>query len=243
MRRVDLSSDWNLWAYSTLSRQPLDAAASSIPDEALAGNMASEGLTVFPLSSKDSGVRIAFAGPTLDDALIASCRGGSKQAFNTLVFRYKNRLYTLAVRLLGDQSEAEDITQETFLRAYEKIEEFRGEALFSTWLYRICYNQCLNCLARRKNDRGKDIAAESHPDSAPAVPDQLLATERQEQVRWAITQLKQELREVIVLYHTASLSYEEIADLLRLPVGTVRSRLHRGREQLKELLRPYLKDP
>lgn len=177
-----------------------------------------------------------------DRALVTACRAGNRQAFTTLVRRHKNRLYTLAVRLLGEQGEAEDITQETFVRAYEKLQEFRGDALFSTWLHRICANLCLTRLAQNKHMPGAGPWTEHLSDPRPGVPDQMLAKERRQLIRWALAQLEPEFRAVIVLYHMEYFFYEEIADLLAVPVGTVRSRLHRGREKLKALLRPYLQD-
>ncbi|MGH9428982.1 MAG: RNA polymerase sigma factor [Terriglobia bacterium] len=180
-----------------------------------------------------------------DHALVAACCAGNKQAFDVLVLRYTHSLSTLARRLLGEHHEAEDLTQETFLRAYEKIEEFRGEAQFSTWLYRICFNLCLNRLRKKKNDltnkMGVDALAEELLDSRGRLPEQLtMKRERQKLVKGALAEMTPEFREVFLLHNRIDLSYEEIAQRLRLPVGTVRSRLHRGRAQLKERLRPYL---
>lgn len=175
-----------------------------------------------------------------DHEALAECWAGNKQAFNELVLRHKDRLYTVAVQLLGDSGEAEDVTQEAFLKAYEKLSEFRGEAQFSTWIYRICYNLCLNRLTRKRTDREEAVYPETLPDGKEQFLDWLLVKEQQDLVRRAVAQLAMEFREVILLYYTGQFSYEEIARLLELPVGTVRSRLHRGREQLKDLLRPYL---
>jgi len=177
-----------------------------------------------------------------DHAVLAECSTGNTQAFNELVLRHKDRLYTVAVQLLGDSSEAEDVTQEAFLRAYEKLTEFRGDARFSTWLYRICYNLCLNHLTRKKIDRQEGLFPETLPDGEEQFLDHAIVKEQQDVVRRAISQLTVEFRDVVILYYTGQLSYEEIASLLELPVGTVRSRLHRGREQLKDLLRPYFQE-
>jgi RNA polymerase sigma-70 factor (ECF subfamily) len=177
-----------------------------------------------------------------DHEALAECRAGNKQAFDELVLRHKNRLYTVAVQLLGDNGEAEDVTQDTFLKAYENLVEFRGDAQFSSWLYRICYNLCLNRLTRKRVDRQEGVFLEALPDGEERFLDQLIVKEQHDLVRCAISQLAVEFREVVILYYTGQLSYEEIASLLELPVGTVRSRLHRGREQLKDLLRPYLQE-
>jgi len=177
-----------------------------------------------------------------DHELVAACRIGNRQAFNELARYHKDRVYTIAVRLLEDHHEAEDIAQETFVKAYEGITAFRGDAKFSTWLYRICYNLCLNCLERKKRNPGDDSLPETLADPIASLPEQLIAQERRELVQWALACLTPEFREVVVLYYTGQLSYEEIATLQELPIGTVRSRLHRGREELKELLRPHLQE-
>jgi RNA polymerase sigma-70 factor (ECF subfamily) len=173
---------------------------------------------------------------------VAACCIGNRQAFNELVCNHKDRVYTIAVRLLGDCHEAEDIAQETFVKAYEGISAFRGDAKFSTWLYRICYNLSLNCLARKKRNPGDDCLPETLADPIASLPEQLIAQEQRQFVQQALTCLKPEFREVVVLYYTGQLSYEEIATLQDLPIGTVRSRLHRGRQELKERLRPHLQE-
>jgi RNA polymerase sigma-70 factor, ECF subfamily len=194
---------------------------------------------------KSKGLGTALPREEEDHTLISECCAGHTQAFNRLVFRHQNSVSTLATRLLRDPCEAEDVTQDTFLRAYERIEEFRGEAKFSTWLYRICHNLCLNHLKRKKTDPTNNIGDKALPEELAAprnrLPDQMLIRkEQQHLVKQAFAHMTQEFREVLVLHHTAHLSYEEIAETLGLPVGTVRSRLHRGREEIKEHLRPYL---
>lgn len=195
-------------------------------------------------NKKSTGDKLAAGGLEWDPdhELVAACRGGNRQAFQTLALRHKDRLYSLAARLLGDRGEVEDITQETFLRAYQNIEEFRGDARFTTWLYRICYNLCLSCLERKKNQSLEGVVPEELPDLGAQLSDQLIANERRDIVKRALSRMTPEFREVIVLYYTGQLPYEEVATLLELPVGTVRSRLHRGRAELKELLRPYFQE-
>lgn len=182
-----------------------------------------------------------------DHSLIAECCAGKKQACDGLVLRHNNSVATLAVRLRGDHSEAQDVTQDTFLKAYEGVEEFREDAKFSTWLYRICHNLCLSSLRKKKNDpihdAGEETLPEELPDSRGRLPDHvLMRKERQNLVTRALSYMSQEFREVLELQHTTPLSYQEIAELLGRPVGTVRSRLHRGREEIKAHLRSYLRD-
>jgi RNA polymerase sigma-70 factor (ECF subfamily) len=201
----------------------------------------------FPARRTNSEERCAsFLASDPDTALVLQCCAGNKEAFNGLVLRHKDRLYLLALRLLKDHHEAEDVAQDAFLRAYERIDEFRGAAKFSTWLYRICYNLCLNRLEKRKKDTGSESALNALPSEAEASGscEQWLMKEQQRKeqhslIHWALSCLKPEFRQVLLCYSTDDLSYEEIAELLALPVGTVRSRLHRGREELKRLLRPY----
>ncbi|MGH7818352.1 MAG: RNA polymerase sigma factor, partial [Candidatus Binatia bacterium] len=187
-----------------------------------------------------SGGRVPEA-QSADEKLLALCRAGHRESFHGLVLRYEGRVFTLAFRLLADRGDAEDLTQETFLKAYESLETFRGDSRFSTWLYRICRNLCLNRLARQKNEPlPAGGPSEVLPDPQTRLPERLIAEEQGRIVEWAISRLKPEFREVVALYCTETLSYEEIASSLDVPVGTVRSRLHRGREELKELLRRHL---
>ena len=174
-----------------------------------------------------------------DQTLIGQSCAGSKEAFEQLVLHHKDRVYTLACRVLGNYGEAEDVAQETFLRAYECLADFRGEARFSTWLYRICYNLCVNRFQRKNREANNNSVTDAAPNSAIGSCEQLIVKEQQRLLNWALSCLKKELREVVLLYHTDHLSYEEIASVLGHPVGTVRSRLHRGREELKAILRPY----
>jgi RNA polymerase sigma-70 factor (ECF subfamily) len=174
-----------------------------------------------------------------DHLLVLRCRTGDKEAFNVLVLRHKDRLHMLARRLLKDRGEAEDLVQDTFLRAYLRIEEFGGESKFSTWLHRICYNLCLNRLERKRKEAGSESDMETVPDLTTGSVEYLLCKEQQRLMQWALSHVKPEFREVLLLHNTDHLSYDEIAELLELPVGTVRSRLHRGREELKKLLQPY----
>lgn len=192
--------------------------------------------------NENNGTEPELPKPDPDRELIAACRIGDRQAFNELVRHHKGRVYTIAVRLLEDYHEAEDIAQETFFKAYEGIAAFRGDAKFSTWLYRICYNLCLNYLERKKRNPGHDSLPETLADPVASLPEQLIAQERRGFVQQALACLTPEFREVVVLYYTGQLSYEEIATLQELPIGTVRSRLHRGRQELKERLRPHLQE-
>jgi len=148
----------------------------------------------------------------------------------------------VALRMLGSRAEAEDVAQEAFLRAYRSVAEFRGDAKLSTWLYAITSRLCLNRLdsAERRRTRHGDDLLESVADERLDPPGTLEERERRTALHRAIAELSDERRVVVVLADLEGLAYEEIAEALSLPVGTVRSRLHRARMELRERLEKLL---
>lgn len=177
-----------------------------------------------------------------DIACILDFQAGREQGFNRLALRHKDRVYGLCLRLLaGDSGEAEDAAQEAFLRAYRGLRGFRMEARFSSWLYRIAVNVCKNKMASpawREARRHLDIdTAESGMEDASPSPDQVLeAKGRRERIEAAIVRLPEEQRVLVVLRDVEGRSYEEIAEATGLNPGTVKSRLNRGRAQLRAWL-------
>ena len=172
--------------------------------------------------------------------LLARLRAGDPRAFEELVIGYQHRVFGVALRMLGNRAEAEEIAQEVFLRAHRAVADFRGEARLSTWLYGIASRLCLNRLASpdRRMARGDAILA----DVTAATPDAAAELERVEldaALRTAIAELPEERRLVLVLRDVEGLSYEQIAEALAVDPGTVRSRLHRARMQLKEKLERF----
>jgi RNA polymerase sigma-70 factor, ECF subfamily len=172
-----------------------------------------------------------------------------EQAFSELVRTHEQAVFRLAFRMLGNASEAEDLAQEVFVQVFRSVESFRGDSKLSTWLYRITVNLSHNrtkYLARRQNARHQDLEESMMGtlDSAPGVtvgqvsrPDlELLGNELERVVQSCLTELEPEFREVLVLRDIEGLSYEEIAILLELPTGTLKSRLHRARAELKKLV-------
>jgi RNA polymerase sigma-70 factor (ECF subfamily) len=175
---------------------------------------------------------------------------GDKKAFDLLVLKYQRKLMRLVSRLVHDQAEAEDIVQESFIRAYRALPQFRGDAAFYTWLYRIGVNTAKNHLVQRKNQpralqdedpeeaenwaEGEQLRDNNTPESMLASK-QIAAT-----VNSAMEGLTEELRTAITLREVESLSYEEIADMMGCPIGTVRSRIFRAREAIAAKLRPLL---
>ena len=172
---------------------------------------------------------------------VSRLRAGDRRAFEELVRTQQHRVYGLALRMLGNASEAEDVAQEAFLRAHRGLAEFWGDARLSTWLYAIVSRLCLNRLAgseRRLARHGEETLARL-VDANPG-PDQALERgELEEALHRAIGELPEERRIVVVLRDVEGLAYEEIAEALELPIGTVRSRLHRARLDLKEKLERF----
>ncbi len=183
-----------------------------------------------------------------DTELIAASLAGDTAAFGELVSRYQNRLYHSLVHMLGSAEDAKDVAQDAFVLAFQKLSTFRGDAQFYSWLFRIAMNAAVN-FRRRVRSLGASIdAAKERIGTEPADlrrdarPEQPLEqAERQRIVRAALAQLSDEFRTPLVLCEMEGLKYEEIAELLKCPIGTVRSRIHRARLELREKLQRMLK--
>ncbi|MCA8995932.1 MAG: sigma-70 family RNA polymerase sigma factor [Planctomycetaceae bacterium] len=178
-----------------------------------------------------------------DLRLIESTLAGDTEAFGELVLRYQDRLCGTLVHMLGSVHDARDVAQEAFLLAFEKLETFRRESSFYSWLFRIAYNAAISQRRKeRKNrrsiDHQKDQTGSEPTDSRPANDPayQLEIEDSQRQVREALDELGEEYRDAIVLKELEGLRYEEIAEILGCPIGTVRSRIHRARQLLREKL-------
>ena len=174
-------------------------------------------------------------------SLVVRLRQGERRAFEELVIAYQHRVFGVALRMLGNRAEAEEIAQETFLRAHRALPEFRGEARLHTWLYAIASRLCLNRLASadRRLVRGDDEALATAPAGEPSAAAMLERAELDAAVREAIAALPEERRIVVVLRDVEGLSYDEIGEALGLEPGTVRSRLHRARLDLKAKLERF----
>lgn len=174
-------------------------------------------------------------------ALVERLRGGDPEAFEELVRTYQHRVFGIAVRMLGDASEAEDVAQEAFVRAHRALPGFRGEARLSTWLHAIVSRLCLNRLASgerrlRMPDAGL-IARRADP--RPDATEDLERGELEAALARAIGELPEDRRVVVLLRDVEGFSYDEIATALGLEPGTVRSRLHRARMDLKAKLERF----
>ena len=185
----------------------------------------------------------------LDQALVERAQKGDKRAFELLVIKYQRKLGRLLSRMVRDAAEVEDITQETFIKAYRALPGFRGESAFYTWLYRIGVNTAKNYLVGRKRQASSsDVQAEDAENYEEgdmlrdvATPDAELQTKQIAQaVNSAVDALPDELRVAITLREIEGMSYEEIAQMMECPIGTVRSRIFRAREAIAERIRPML---
>jgi RNA polymerase sigma-70 factor (ECF subfamily) len=188
--------------------------------------------------------------PSVDIQFLESLRRGDAAAFERLVNERSGDVYALLYRLTADAEEARDLTQETFLRAFQSISRFRGEANLKTWLYRIAINQARNrwrWWRRRRRDATVSLDGSDRPDEqaltgrlrneAAVDPEQeTLAHEREQQLREALLGLRRSYREAVILRDVEGFSYEEIAATLQINIGTVKSRLSRGRLELRKKL-------
>lgn len=178
-------------------------------------------------------------------ALCERVAAGDERAFVELVERYQHRVFAFCARMLGDRAEAEDIAQDVFLTVYKSAGDFRGDSAFSTWLFRIAKNQTLNRIkylerrgrsARRREVDGEDRVARLVDEDVQS-PDDVVADRQQAQmIQEAINELGEEHRAVVVLRDMEDMSYEEISDITGLPLGTVKSRIHRARSALAKRL-------
>lgn len=176
----------------------------------------------------------------MDDArLVVQFQRGDEDAFDELVERHRRRVYSMVSRL-ASPAEADDLAQDVFIAAYKALPNFRGESAFSTWLYRISVHVCSHHLRKRRLDTQELDEQHIDWDHGHDPEHSAISGELQGRVRDAIQQLPYKLRLVVVLRDLHGLSYEEIAQVLACPIGTVRSRLHYATQRLATVLRPYV---
>lgn len=175
--------------------------------------------------------------PERDEDLVERSRAGDHAAFTELVRRHESRVYGLCLRILGDPDDARDAAQDTFLTLYRKLAQFRGDARFTTWLHRIGVNCCYDALRRsRRQPMLRVVDDDAAPETGPPVDDHADAVAGTLDAASALAQLPEEYRVVLVLADVQDLPYEEISKVLDVPVGTVKSRVHRGRIALAKIL-------
>ena len=194
-----------------------------------------------------------MAGPDVDSLLVERVKRGDSRAFEMLVVKYQRRIERLVGRMVRDVDMVQDIAQETFIRAYRAMPQFRGESAFYTWLYRIAVNTAKKMLLDLKrnplvteasfalSEDGEETSRVENELSDGATPEAILASkEIAAAVNAAIDALSEDLRQAITLREIEGLSYEEISEVMNCPIGTVRSRIFRAREAIATRLRPLL---
>lgn len=200
-------------------------------------------------SLANSSIKVSNAVNNDDQQLIQECLAGRNEAFGELVVRYQDRLFHTLLYVTGAADQAHDVAQDAFVHAYTKLASFRGESAFYSWLFRIAMNAAVS---RKRRDRrmsaSLDAARENagheptddHPNSEPSHS--MEVSERQALVRAALAELSEEYRTVLVLKEMEDMRYEEIAEIVGCPIGTVRSRIHRARSELREKLAVLFKE-
>ena len=193
-------------------------------------------------TSKDCGVRTLYF---VETRLAKMARDGDRRAFEELVNLYKDKIFHLSYRILGNVQEAEDIVQETFLRVFRNLHRYDENQKFSTWIYRIATNQCIDRIRKRKHNYSLDAeimdgegsdwysmlpAYEETPES------KLLVAETKQEIQKAIYALPAKYKTVIILRYLHDLSLQEISEVTEMPITTIKTRVHRGREYLRKYL-------
>jgi RNA polymerase sigma-70 factor (ECF subfamily) len=179
-----------------------------------------------------------------DHRLIAECLQGRTEAFGELVCRYQDRLFNTLYRLLDNADDAQDVVQEAFLHAYQSLDGFKGDSQFYTWLYRIAFNTAISLKRKQRavlslhSDREEGSDVEPLDASETNQPEHALQRREEERrVQLALNRLSPEHRTVLIMKDMEGQKYEVMAEVLQVPIGTIRSRLHRARLELRELLR------
>ncbi|MEJ2483280.1 MAG: sigma-70 family RNA polymerase sigma factor [Gemmatimonadota bacterium] len=169
-----------------------------------------------------------------DARLLQAARAGDARAMESLYREHSGRVYSVVRRLVGDDHLAEDVSQEAWVRAFEKLGSFRGEAAFGTWMHRLAVNTALNQLRRRK--RRPDVESAAEPPSSGPEPDDRILNQRV--LGQALDRLPDGYRKVLVMHDVEGMTHDEIAEKLGVAVGTSKSQLHKARARMRDLLAP-----
>jgi len=203
-------------------------------------------------TSSGLGIPLANAASTpveLDDQqLVQASKLGDQEAFSQLVLRYQRRIFNLVYRMVQHYEEASEITQDAFLAAWQGLPSFRGDARFATWIYRIAYNCALKQIEARKRDKALQTVLQAEQtldgldDRQREADAGLAAREQQAVVQEQLSYLPAKYRIVLVLRHLQEMTYEEMAEILAMPVGTIKTHLFRARNLLKERLQALYRE-
>lgn len=173
-----------------------------------------------------------------DEQVIAAVLSGDTEQFSILVDRYQHIVYSICYRYTQNATDAQDLAQEVFLTTFRRLDSFREQAKFSTWLYRLGVNRCIDFTRKRKRERvwqGGEVQ-DYMADSAPGPEDTAMRNEDARLLEDAIASLPERYKSVLVLYYTQDLPYAQIGEILKIPVKTVETRLYRARKKLREML-------
>ncbi|WP_027416729.1 RNA polymerase sigma factor SigW [Aneurinibacillus terranovensis] len=181
-----------------------------------------------------------------EQRIIQRARQGERAAFAELVDLYKDKIYHVSYGMLGNKQEAEDVAQETFLRVYANLNNYDPKYKFSTWIYRIASNLCIDYIRKRKPTLSLDAELtgtdgmdwhDRFPDTGKGPEEEVITDELQEEVQGALMALNPKYRAVMILRYIEDLSLQEISEAISLPISTIKTRIHRGREALRKKLR------
>jgi len=180
---------------------------------------------------------------TNDDQIINAIKNGNTQAFSILVDRYKDLVYTLAIRMIKNREEAEEVAQDTFIKVFKSLDKFKGDSKFSTWIYRVTYNTCLD--NKKKNEKHlNDIAIDEFTfnklDTIDNALDHLMKQERRELIKQCVKKLPEDSSALITLFYFEEMSLEEISKIINVETNTVKVKLYRARKKLAVILEQYL---
>ncbi len=176
--------------------------------------------------------------PKSDEELVKLTLANNPKAYYYLVKRYQAKLLRYTTALLQDANSAEDVTQNTFIKAYQNLYRFNPKLKFSSWIYRIAHNEAINYLKKNKRHQTTNdpLVLELQPDSSPSKLEEIISQEQTDQLTTLINSLPLKYKEVITLYYLENKSYAEISDILRIPQNTVGTHLARAKQQLKQLI-------
>lgn len=222
------------------------------PQQYVSGGTKGEGITS-PMKQRTAfcsltGVNNIVHVSETDRDIVEQVRAGNIRRYAVLVDRHKDRALTLATRLTSDRGEAEELVQDAFMRAFKNLDQFRGDAKFGTWFYRILYNLCMTKVTRRHH-RAETLDDVDGPwletmileQGEPSIHDRLEREELQEMISNEVDKLPEKYRLVIVLFYIQEMAYEEMVSILNMPIGTVKTNLFRARNLLKERVLGRLK--
>jgi len=187
-----------------------------------------------------------------DEVLVLKFKSGDKNSFRRLVERYQSKVYSIVLAMIEDKNDADDLSQEVFIKVYRGLTHFKGKSKFFTWLYRITINTCINAQNGRKRrpktiflsypvgERGDPLSTQLSQNTVKSPIEILKNKELGAKIKLAINSLSDELKEAFILREVEDLSYKELSKILQCPEGTIKSRLFRAREEVRKKLTPYL---